>query len=97
MAVRYRYRSGLRNDEYPDYRLLARACEDFLANFPDKKAFWEIVNKELTAALLERFPALATITVELHVAPTAAITQSRTSTVTRHRDAATATAAAAAP
>ena len=86
VSVRYSYKAGIRNDEYPDFRLLARACEDFLRDYPDKKAFWEVLNKELTAAVMERFPALASITVEIQVSPTSAIPYPRASTVTRSHD-----------
>ena len=85
LSVRYAYRAGIRNDEYPDYRLLARTCEEFLRDYPNKKAFWEVLNKELTATLLERFPALNSITVEMQVEPTSTIPQPRASTVTRTR------------
>ncbi len=86
VSVQYGYRDGIRTEEYPDFRLLARACEDFFANYPDKKAYWEVLNKELTALLLERFPALKHITVEIRVAPTSAIPYARSSRVTRSRD-----------
>lgn len=85
ISVRYFYKPGIQNTEYPDFRQLARACEDFLRDYPDKKAFWEVLNKELTAALLERFPALTSVTVEIGVVPTSAIPYPRASTVTRGR------------
>ena len=86
VSVRYSYKTGIRNDEYPDFRLLARACEDFLRDYPDKKAFWEVLNKDLTVAVMEQFPALASITVEIQVSPTSAIPYPRSSTVTRRHD-----------
>jgi hypothetical protein len=86
VSVRYDYQHGIRSEDYPDFRLVARACEEFLSGYPDKKAFWEVVNKELTAVLLEKFPALASVTVEIQVPATSAIPYARSSTVTRHRD-----------
>jgi hypothetical protein len=85
LKVSYTYRPRLRVSEYPDFTLLARACEDFFASYPNQTDFWEILNLKLTKLLLAKYPALASITIEIHVAPSASISYPRASTVTRTR------------
>jgi hypothetical protein len=85
LKLRYDYRPGLKAMEYPDFRRLAQACEDFFKTYPNDADFWEIVNLKLTARLLREFPALARITMEIQVAPTDRIAFPRASTVTRTR------------
>lgn len=85
VAVRYTYVEGIPDADYPDFRVLAQTCEEFLTRYPQESAFWEVVNKELTQTLLDKFPALAAVTVELHVSATSRIPYGRASTVTRRR------------
>ncbi len=85
LKLRYDYRRGLKPADYPDFRKLAQTCEEFFKGYPNDADFWEILNLKLTARLLREFPALAAITVEIHVAPTERIPYPRASTVTRSR------------
>jgi hypothetical protein len=85
LTLRYDYRPGLQSAEYPDFRRLARACEEFFKSYPNDTDYWEILNLKLTARLLREFPAVAKMTVEIQVAPTDQIPFPRTSTVTRTR------------
>ena len=85
LTVRYTYKAGIKDEEYPDFRALSSACTDYFAHDENESAYWEIVNKELTAHLLEKFPMLASVQLEISVAPTERIPWSRTSTVTRSR------------
>ena len=85
ITVRYDYVSGIADQDYPDYVPIAKFVEDFLTNYPNENAYWEIVNKQLTGRLLERYPALASITCELQVAPSPRLHLTRASTVTRTR------------
>ena len=85
LKVTYLYQPRLKLADYPDFTQLVRACEEFFANYPNRTDFWEILNLKLTRLLLAKFPALASITIEIHVAPTASIPYPRTSTVTRFR------------
>lgn len=85
LKLRYDYRRGLRAADYPDFRKLAQSCEDFFKGYPNDTDYWEILNLKLTARLLREFPALASITVAIHVAPTERIPFPRASTVTRSR------------
>ena len=85
LKVRYDYRAGLRAANYPDFRELAKACEEFLRTYPNNTDFWEILNLKLTARLLRDFPALASITIEIRVAADDHDPYFRASTVTRTR------------
>ena len=83
LKIRYDYRGGLKPSEYPDFTVLAKACEDFLRTYPNDSDFWEIVNLKLTALLLHDFRALTSVTSEMRVAPTERIPFPRASTVSR--------------
>ena len=85
LKVRYTYRTGLKPADYPDFRKLAETAEEFFRSYPNDGDFWEIVNLKLTMRFLREFPALASVTLEIQVAPTDRIPYSRSSTVTRTR------------
>lgn len=83
--VRYNYRDGIRTEDYPDFQELDKTCDDFFVSYPDPDTYWETLNKQLTARLLERYPMLSSVTIEIQVSPTARIPFPRASTVTRTR------------
>ncbi len=85
LKLRYDYRRGLKPADYPDFRRIAQACEEFFTSYPNDADFWEVLNLKLTARLLREFPALESVTLEIHVAPTDRIPFPRTSIVTRSR------------
>ncbi len=87
IIIRYRYKPNLSKAEYPDFTLIAKDIENLLMNYPDKTDYWELVNKRLTKMILEKYPALAEITSQIEVAPTASVRYPRTSIVTRHQPA----------
>jgi len=79
------YVNGIRDTAYPDFRLIARDVETLLGKYPNKTDYWEIVNKRLTALILDRYPAVSRITSEIEVSPSANVSYLRSSTVTRLR------------
>lgn len=85
LVVRYRYVTGIANSEYPDFRLIAKDLENALANYPNKLDYWEIVNKNLSSMILNKYRALQSITIEMQVAPSSGVPYTRTSTITRTR------------
>ena len=85
IIIRYRYRPNLSKDEYPDFTLIAKDIENLLMNYPDKTDYWELVNKRLTQMVLQKYSALAEITSQIEVAPTASVRYPRTSIVTRRQ------------
>jgi hypothetical protein len=83
--VRYLYVVGIRDDEYPDFRLLLKDIEKFLESYPNEKDYWEILNKRMARMLLTRYPTLSRINIELRVSPSKLDPYDRSSTVTLSR------------
>ena len=85
ISISYRYAINIANSEYPDFRWLAKDVETLLKEYPNKGDYWEIVNKRLTSLLLQKYPAITSITSEFEVAPSRLVPYSRSSRVTRSR------------
>jgi hypothetical protein len=85
LSISYRYRTNITKADYPDFRWLAKDVETLLSNYPNKDDYWEIVNKEITALLLKKYPGILTITSEIRVDPTSVVPYTRSSRVTRER------------
>jgi hypothetical protein len=85
ISISYRYIVNIRKSEYPDFRGLAKDVETLLANYPNKDDYWEIVNKQITALLLNKYPGLMSVTIDLKVDPSSLIPYTRSSRVTRER------------
>lgn len=85
LKLNYEYKTGIAAQEYPDFIPIRKDVDAFLREYPNETAFWEIVNKQLTAKLLEKYPALASITCELQVTPSSKYSFTRGSIVTRYR------------
>jgi hypothetical protein len=83
ISVSYRYMVNIKNGDYPDFRSLAKDIETALTKYPNEDDYWEIVNKNLTALLLKKYPALSSITIELKADPSSLIPYTRSSRVTR--------------
>ncbi|HJY29711.1 MAG TPA: hypothetical protein VJ306_16905, partial [Pyrinomonadaceae bacterium] len=71
ISITYRYVVNIANSDYPDFRWLAKDVETLLGNYPNKTDYWEIVNKQITSLLMKKYPALASVTCEITVAPSA--------------------------
>jgi hypothetical protein len=85
ISISYHYKTNIQKSEYPDFRWLAKDVETLLGNYPNKDDYWEIVNKQITSLLLNKYPALTSVTVELKVDPSSLIPYARSSRVTRER------------
>lgn len=85
ITIRYRYKAPISNSEYPDFTVVAGDIENLLNNYPNKTDYWEIVNKNITALILEKYPAIAEVTSEIEVSPSPKVRYVRSSTVTRDR------------
>ena len=85
ILISYRYVVNIANADYPDFRWLAKDVETLLGNYPNKTDYWEIVNKQITALLMKKYPAIASLTCELKVDPSSGVPYSRSSRVTRRR------------
>lgn len=87
ITISFRYVANITKADYPDFRWLVKDVESLLNNYPNKDDYWEIVNKQVTALLLQKYPALASVTCELKVDPSPNIPYARSSRVTRVRSA----------
>jgi hypothetical protein len=87
ISISYRYVANITKAEYPDFRWLAKDVETLLSNYPNEDDYWEIVNKQITSLLLQKYPALRSVTCELKVDPSRVVPYSRSSHVTRERSA----------
>ena len=85
LSISYRYRANITKADYPDFRWLAKDVETLLNNYPDEDDYWEIVNKEITALLLKKYPGIVSITSEIKVDPSSVVPYTRSSRVTRER------------
>ena len=85
ISISYRYVVNIANSDYPDFRWLAKDIETLLSNYPNKTDYWEIVNKQITALLMKKYPALSSVTCEVKVNPSPQVPYSRSSRVTRDR------------
>lgn len=85
ISISYRYIANIQKPDYPDFRWLAKDVETLLSNYPDKDDYWEIVNKQITSMLLNKYRGLTSVTCEIKVDPSSLIPYARSSRVTRER------------
>lgn len=85
ILVQFTYKTGIKEGEYPNFIPMAKDVEQFLTNYPNERTYWEIVNKELTKLVLDKYPALSSITCEIEVAPSRLHPYTRASRVSRQR------------
>jgi hypothetical protein len=85
ISVSYRYVANISKPDYPDFRWLAKDIETLLTSYPNEDDYWEIVNKQITALLLKKYPGIAAVTCEIRVDPTSVVPYTRSSRVTRER------------
>jgi hypothetical protein len=85
ISISYRYIANIQKSQYPDFRSLAKDVETLLANYPNKEDYWEIVNKQITSLLLNKYPGISSVTSDLRVDPSSLVPYTRSSRVTRER------------
>jgi hypothetical protein len=85
ISISYRYITNIQKSQYPDFRWLAKDVETLLSNYPNKDDYWEIVNKQITLLLLNKYPGIASVTCDLKVDPSSLVPYTRSSRVTRDR------------
>jgi sugar lactone lactonase YvrE len=79
--VKYQYKPGITQDEYPDFVPIYKSIDSFLTNYPNETDFWEILNKSLTQKLLAENQALDSLQINLEVLPTNRLPYERASIV----------------
>jgi hypothetical protein len=85
ITVKFRYRLNIPDSEYPDFRAVAKDIETFLTNYPNKKDYWEILNKKITRLILDKYPPITKVTCQIEVSPSPLVPYMRSSSVTRER------------
>ena len=85
ISISYRYIANIQKSDYPDFRWLAKDVETLLSNYPNKDDYWEIVNKQTTSMLLNKYAGITSVTCEIKVDPSSLIPYARSSRVTRNR------------
>jgi hypothetical protein len=85
ISISYRYIANIQKSDYPDFRWLAKDVETLLSHYPNKDDYWEIVNKQITSRLLNKYAGITSITCEIKVDPSSLIPYTRSSRVTRYR------------
>ena len=85
ISISYRYIANIQKADYPDFRWLAKDVETLLSKYPNKDDYWEIVNKQITSMLLNKYRGLTSVTCEIKVDPSSLIPYTRSSRVTRTR------------
>jgi hypothetical protein len=85
IRVRYKYPAGILPAEYPDFREIAETIKAYLAGYPNKDEYWEVINKELVLMVIGKYQALESLTSELEMRPSKTDPDFNSSKVTCHR------------
>jgi hypothetical protein len=83
--VLWRYIPNMTKPQYPDVVAIKKDLEQFLQNYPDKMQYWEFLNKDTAKMIMDKYPSLASLRIELQIAPNAQEAFARTSIVTLSR------------
>lgn len=59
-------------NDYPDIVAIKKDIDRFLVNYPNETDYWEIMNKNLVKFILDKYPQMASLKIELGVMPTVA-------------------------
>jgi len=57
-------------DAYPDFVPIKKDIDQFLVKYPNEVDFWEIMNKKLVQFILDKYPQMSSLSIELDVFPT---------------------------
>ena len=85
ISISYRYIANIQKADYPDFRWLAKDVETLLSSYPNEDDYWEIVNKQITSLLLNKYSGITSVTCEIKVDQSSLIPYTRSSRVTRER------------
>lgn len=71
--------------DYPDIMPIRKDIDNFFVNYPNETDFWEILNRNLAQLLLDKYPQMSSLSLEINVMPTPQEPFSRSSIVKRTR------------
>ncbi|WP_413172892.1 hypothetical protein [Anabaena azotica] len=73
LNVKVAYRmtpEAIAQNTYPDFVPIRKDIDKFFVNYPNEADFWEILNKKLVQMLLDKYPQMASLSIEIGVTPT---------------------------
>lgn len=85
LKVRMDYKLDIGPKEYPDFEEVYRKLIVWMKEYPDKTAYWEPFNRDIAKKVLEAYPAVVSVRLELYVHPTFGIQYPHSSIVTVKR------------
>lgn len=75
--------------QFPDFEVIYAEIQTWLAAYPHKSDYWEVLNRALCRYLLESYPMVREVAVDMVVAPTYGIQYPHTSRCVMRRRAVT--------
>lgn len=77
---------AIAENNYPDFIPIRKDIDKFMLNYSQNKKndydYWEIVNKKLAKFILDKYPQMASLKIEMNVFPTPKEAYQRSSIVT---------------
>lgn len=73
LSIKVAYRlspEAIAQQNYPDFVPIRKDIDKFLVNYPNETDFWEIVNRRLVQFLLDKYPQMSSLSLEIDVMPT---------------------------
>lgn len=73
LSIKVAYRltpETIAQQNYPDFVPIRKDIDKFLVNYPNETDYWEIVNRKLVQFLLDKYPQMSSLSVEIDVMPT---------------------------
>ncbi len=72
ISATWSFKSNPTPNDYIDSNLVISEIKKYLTEYKNKSDFWEVVNKNLTTHMIERFASLRSMTIKIDVPPTKA-------------------------
>lgn len=72
-------------NDYPDLIPLTKEIDRYLNTYPNNNDYWEIINKKLVQHLLDQYPQMSSLSIELKIPPKLQEPFARTSIVSNTR------------
>jgi hypothetical protein len=72
---------AIAKNDYPDFVPIRKDIDKFFVNYPNSTDYWEIINKKLVQYLLDKYPQMSSLLLEINVMPTPKEPFPRSSTI----------------
>lgn len=73
LSIKVAYRlspEAIAQQNYPDFVPIRKDIDKFLVNYTNETDFWEIVNRRLVQFLLDKYPQMSSLSLEIDVMQT---------------------------